>query len=71
MVSYGQMDHAYFAATMQSLIGQMVAVQMTSNHVKQGILTMVTVDYLVLEVCRVPFYIRLNEVQWIAPLQTK
>lgn len=70
MVSYGQKP-AYFAASIQGLVGQMVAVQMTSNHVKQGTLTFVTADYLVLDVCRVPFYIRLDEVQWITPTQPK
>lgn len=49
----------------------MVAVQMTSNHVKQGILKLVTLDYLLLDVCRVPFYVRLDEVQWVTPIQTK
>ncbi|MER1986030.1 MAG: DUF2642 domain-containing protein [Solibacillus sp.] len=71
MVSYGQMDQAYFAASMQGLVGQMVAVQMTGNHVKQGLLKMVTTDYLVLDVCRVPFYIRICEVQWISPVQIR
>lgn len=71
LVSYGQMDHSYFAASVQALVGQMVAVQMTSNHVKQGILKLVTLDYVLLDVCRVPFYIRLDEVQWITPVQPK
>lgn len=71
MVSYGQMDQGYFATMVQGLVGQMVAVQMTSNHVKQGVLAMVTADYVVLDVCRVPFYIRMCEVQWISPVQIR
>lgn len=71
MVQFGQMENYYFSEATQALIGQMVAVQMTSNHVKQGTLKGILPDHLLLDVCTVPFFIRLEEVQWITPVRPR
>lgn len=56
-----------FLEALQSMIGQQVAIQ-TGMHVQQGILTAAFPDLVVLEVCQVPFYYRLEEIIWVSPV---
>lgn len=71
MVQYSQMSSPFLVETLQGFIGQMLVVQQTGNHVKQGILTAVMPDYIVLDVCRTPFFIRTEEIVWVTPLRTR
>ena len=59
-----------FVEAMQSLLNHPVAVQ-TGKHVQQGILTAVFPDLLVLEVCQIPFYFRVEEIVWVSPVLMK
>ena len=56
-----------FLEAMQSLVGQQVAIQ-TGMHVQQGVLTAAFPDFVVLEICGVPFYFRVEEIVWISPI---
>lgn len=71
MVQFGNVTSPYLYETLQGLIGQMIAVQQTGNHVQQGILTGVLPDHLVLDVCRIPFFIRMDQVVWVTPARQK
>ena len=56
-----------FLEAMQSLVGKNVAIQ-TGLNVKQGLLVAVFPDFVVLEVCQVPFYYRVADITWVTPL---
>lgn len=62
--------NAYWLDAIQHYLGQMVAVQQTGNHVQQGILASVCPDYILLDVCRTPFYIRMDQIVWVTPFQS-
>ncbi|EON71365.1 hypothetical protein H131_15398 [Lysinibacillus sphaericus OT4b.31] len=46
------------------MIGQAIVVQ-TVKNIQQGILTSVLPDHIVVEVCRTPFFIRMEEIVWV------
>ena len=56
-----------FYEAMQSLVGKNVAIQ-TGLNVKQGLLVAAFPDLVILEVCHVPFYYRVEEITWVTPL---
>ena len=60
--------NAYWIEAIQPFLGQMVAVQQTGNHVQHGILAAICPDYILLDVCRTPFYIRMEQIVWVTPL---
>ncbi|MBM7579027.1 YuzF family protein [Jeotgalibacillus terrae] len=49
-----------------SLIGSMITVQTTKNPV-QGMLTSAAPDHIVIEINKVPFFIRTQQIVWISP----
>lgn len=59
--------NAYWLDAIQHYLGQTVAVQQTGNHVQHGILAAVCPDYILLDVCRTPFYIRTDQIVWVTP----
>ncbi len=63
-VSY---SNAYWLEAIQPFLGQMVAVQQTGNHVQQGVLAAICPDYIILDVCRMPFFIRIDQIVWVTP----
>lgn len=67
MVQASHYSNMYWLEAIQPFLGQMVAVQQTGNHVKQGILAAICPDYIILEVCRTPFYIRMDQIVWVTP----
>ena len=71
LVQLGNVANAYWLEAIQPFLGQMVAVQQTGNHVKQGVLAAVCPDYIVLDVCRTPFYIRMDQIVWVMPFLKK
>lgn len=58
------MTNPYLYETIQGFIGQSIAVQ-TGKNIQQGILTAVLPDHIVLEICRTPFFIRMEEIVWV------
>lgn len=59
-----QMSNPYLFETARGLIGQQIVVQ-TGKNIQHGILTAVLPDHIVLEICRTPFFIRMEEIVWI------
>lgn len=56
---------SYLVETLHSLVGQHVVVQTTAKTIHQGILTNVYPEHIVVDVCRVPFIFRLDEVVFV------
>ncbi len=55
----------YYYETVKGFVGEYVAVQTTAKTLHQGYLTHVYPDHIVLDICRVPFFIRTDEIVWI------
>ncbi|MEK4230114.1 YuzF family protein [Solibacillus sp. FSL H8-0538] len=66
----GNVSNPYLFETIKGLIGQSIVVQ-TGNNITQGILTAVLPDHIVVEICRTPFFIRMDEIVWITLARTK
>lgn len=71
MVQMNTYPNAYWLEAIQNYLGQMVAVQQEGNRVQQGILAAICPDYIVLDVCQTPFYIRIDKIVWIMPFLKK
>ncbi len=71
MVQMNSFSNAYWLDAIQHYLGQMVAVQQTGNHVQHGILAAVCPDYILLDVCRTPFYIRTDQIVWVTPFANR
>lgn len=56
-----------FLEALQSFVGQQVAIQ-TNNQVQQGVLTAALNDFVILEICNVPFYFQLSKITWVSPV---
>lgn len=67
LVQLGNYSNAYWLEAIQPFLGKMVAVQQTGNRVQQGILAAICPDYIVLDVCGMPFYIRIEQIVWVTP----
>lgn len=65
----GSYPNQYWIEAIQPYLGHHVAVQQTGNHVQQGILAVVCPDYIMLDVCRTPFYIRMDQIVWVSPVR--
>lgn len=70
MAQIGSMSNPYLYETVKMMVGQSVAVQ-TVKNVQQGILTSVFPDHIVVEVCNVPFFIRMEEIVWVTLLMRR
>lgn len=64
MTQMGSISNPYLYETIKMLVGQPIVVQ-TVKNVQQGILTSVLPDHIVVEVCQVPFFIRIEEIVWV------
>ncbi len=71
LVQASQYSNMYWLEAIQPFLGQMVAVQQTGNRVQHGILAAICPDYIVLDVCRTPFYIRMEQIVWVTPVVKK
>lgn len=58
-------SNAYFCEMLNGAIGKMIAVQ-ADMVIKHGVLRAVYPDHIVLDVCHVPFYIRMDKIVWIS-----
>lgn len=70
MAQIGSMSNPYLYETVKMMVGQSVAVQ-TVKNVQQGMLTSVLPDHIVVEVCHVPFFIRMEEIVWVTLLMKR
>ncbi|WP_431027311.1 DUF2642 domain-containing protein [Lysinibacillus sp. LZ02] len=59
-----QISNPYLFETVKGLMGQQIVVQ-TEKNIQQGVLTSVLPDHVVIEICKTPFFIRMDEVIWI------
>lgn len=64
MSQMGSISNPYLYETVRMLVGQPIVVQ-TVKNVQQGMLTSVLPDHIVVEVCQVPFFIRMEEIVWV------
>ncbi|KOS67895.1 tyrosyl-tRNA deacylase [Lysinibacillus contaminans] len=64
MSQMGSVSNPYLYETVRMLVGQPIVVQ-TVKNVQQGMLTSVLPDHIVVEVCQVPFFIRMEEIVWV------
>ncbi len=64
MSQIGSISNPYLYETIRMMIGQAIVVQ-TVKNIQQGILTSVLPDHIVVEVCRTPFFIRMEEIVWV------
>lgn len=67
----GQSTNPYLYETLKAMVGQPVAVQLSAMQVQQGILRAVLPDHIVLLVCQVPFFIRMDEIVWVTVLSAR
>ena len=58
-------SNTYFCEMLAGAVGKMIAVQ-ADMVIKHGVLRAVYPDHIVLEVCHVPFYIRMDKIVWIS-----
>lgn len=58
-------QNAYFCEMLSGAVGKMIAVQ-ADMVIKHGVLRAVYPDHIVLDVCHVPFYIRMDKIVWIS-----
>ncbi|MFF5996882.1 DUF2642 domain-containing protein [Lysinibacillus sp. KU-BSD001] len=59
-----QVSNPYLFETLKGLMRQPIVVQ-TGNNIQQGVLTSVLPDHIVIEICKTPFFIRMDEIVWI------
>lgn len=64
MTQMGSVSNPYLYETVRMMVGQPIVVQ-TVRNVQQGVLTSVLPDHIVVEICRTPFFIRMEEIVWI------